>query len=324
VTATEPTEGADPIDGGAIDGGMTRTVAANGIEIAYEAFGDPADPAVLLVMGLGTQMLAWPDEMCEALAAAGHHVIRFDNRDVGLSTHIDTPPPSLRDMVLRRGAPYSIGDMADDAIGLCDALGVERFHVVGASMGGFIAQTIAIDHPDRVLTMTLIMTSTGSRRVGRPTPLVMRRMAAQSAPRTREEAMEETVAAYRVIGSPDHLDEDLLRDLAGRAYDRSHDPAGRQRQLAAILSQPNRTDDLRRLRIPTLVIHGLDDPLVTVSGGLALAKAIPGATFIGHHGMGHDLPRTMWSTLTDDILGLIDRGADRGAAAGAPAGRVDA
>ena len=284
-----------------------RTVKANGIEIAYETFGNKTDPAILLVMGLGTQMLAWRDEMCEAMADAGHYVIRYDNRDVGLSTHIDAPVPRLTDMVLKRGAPYTIADMANDGIGLLDALGIEQFHLVGASMGGMIAQTMAIVHPSRILTLTLIMTSTGSRRVGRPTTSVMRRLAASTEPSDRDAAIEATVETYRVVGPPAHLDEDHIRDLAGRAFDRAHNPAGRQRQLAAIMAQPDRTAALRKLKIPTLVIHGLDDPLVTPSGGLALAKAIPGATFIGHAGMGHDISHTMWRTVTDDILRLMAR-----------------
>lgn len=286
------------------------------LEIAYETFGDPADPTILLVMGLGTQMLAWPEEMCAALAAAGHHVIRYDNRDVGLSTHVDKPVPRLSDMVLKRGVPYTISDMADDAFGLLDALGIDRVHLVGASMGGMISQAMALAHPERVRTLTLIMTTTGSRRVGRPTPAVMRRLAKQTDPATREAAVDATVETYRVIGSPDHLDVDIIRDLAGRAYDRSHNPAGRMRQLAAIMAQPDRTAQLRTLRMPTLVIHGLNDPLVTPSGGLALAKAIPGATFIGHSGMGHDLPHSMWQTITDDILRLVDADARPGGSDG--------
>jgi pimeloyl-ACP methyl ester carboxylesterase len=295
----------------------TARASVNGIEIAYETFGDPADPAILLVMGLGTQMIAWPDEMCTTLAAAGHHVIRYDNRDVGLSTHLRTPPPSRKDMLLRRNAPYTIDDMANDGLGLLDHLGIERFHLVGASMGGFISQSIASRASQRVRSLTLLMTSTGSRRVGRPTPTVIRRMAAQVAPRSREQAMEEAVATYRIIGSPDHLDENLVRELAGIAYDRSHDPDGRMRQLAAILAQPDRTAELARLRMPTLIIHGLADPLVSASGGLALAKAIPGATFIGHSGMGHDLPRTRWPELTDEILRLVAR-TERAEATAAP------
>ena len=288
---------------------IQRATVPGGIEIAYETFGDPDHPAILLVMGLGTQMLGWPDELCEALADAGHLVVRFDNRDVGLSTHVDAPTPSLADLLLRRNTPYSINDMATDAIGLCDALGIERFHLAGASMGGFIAQTIALAVPDRVRSMTLIMTSTGSRRVGRPTPAVLRRMASMPISTTRDQAIEESVETFMTIGSPDHLDRDLVRRLAGYSYDRAHDPGGRQRQLAAILAQPNRTAALRTLRVPTLVVHGLDDPLVTPSGGLALARAIPGATFIGHSGMGHDLPRTVWPSLATEIASLAARAA---------------
>jgi pimeloyl-ACP methyl ester carboxylesterase len=290
---------------------MTRTddtvlrAAVNGIEIAYETFGDPTDPAILLVMGLGTQMIAWPDELCEALASAGHHVIRYDNRDVGLSTHIDAPVPSRSDLLLKRNVPYTIDDMAADGLALLDHLGVDRFHLVGASMGGFISQTMALRAPQRVRSLTLVMTSTGSKRVGRPTPSVIRRMATQVPAESREQAIDDAVEIYRIIGSPEHLDEALVRELAGISYDRSHDPDGRLRQLSAILAQPDRTAELRRLRMPTLIVHGLADPLVTASGGLALARAIPGATFIGHAGMGHDLPRTLWPELADDVLRLI-------------------
>lgn len=306
-TATAPRPGA----------ASTRTlpegvevVGVGDVEIAYETFGDPSHPAVLLVMGLGTQMIAWPDSMCHRLADAGHHVIRYDNRDVGLSTHIDAPVPRLAEMVLKRGTPYAIDDMAADAFGLLEHLGVDRFHLVGASMGGFIAQTVALAQPERVRTLTLLMTSTGSRRVGRPTPAVMKRLATQPEPTDRDAAIEATVQTYRVIGSPGHLDEDHIRDLAGQAFDRAHNPAGRMRQLAAILAQPDRTAQLRSLRMPTLVVHGLRDPLVTPSGGLALAKAIPGATFVGHSGMGHDLPHSMSDRITDDVLRLIAGAVD--------------
>jgi pimeloyl-ACP methyl ester carboxylesterase len=289
------------------DRSRIRYAPLRDLQIAYETFGNPSHPAILLVMGLGTQMIAWPDDMCALLAEAGHHVIRFDNRDVGLSTHLDVPTPSVADMLLRREPPYTVSDMAQDALGLLDHLEIERAHVVGASMGGFISQTIALAAPERVLSLTLLMTSTGSRRVGQASPKVIRRMATRAPASSREQAADETVQTYRLIGSPDHLDEALVRELAGRAYDRSYDPDGTQRQLAAILAQPNRTRDLRRISVPTLVVHGLDDPLVAASGGLAIAKAIPGATFIGHSGMGHDLPRTLWRTLAADILSLVER-----------------
>lgn len=241
------------------------------------------------------------------LAEAGHHVVRFDNRDVGLSTHLDLPAPQPHEVVLRRRRPpYTVSDMANDAVGLLDALDIEAAHVVGASMGGFISQTVALEHPSRVRSLTLVMTSTGSRRVGRPTPKVMARMARRTAATSREAAIRDAIETYRVIGSPSHLDEDLVADIAGRSWDRAYDLSGTQRQLAAILAQPDRTRRLAGIRVPTLVVHGLDDPLVTPSGGLALAKAIPGATFIGHPGMGHDLPRTLWRSLADDVLRLVE------------------
>lgn len=285
----------------------TGTADANGVQLAYETFGDPDDPTILLVMGLGAQLLAWPEDLCSALADAGHHVVRFDNRDIGLSTKLDRSPPSLPQMLLRRGTPYTIADMADDAAGLLDALGVDAAHVVGASMGGFISQTLAIHHAGRVRSLTLVMTSTGSRRVGRPTPAAMRQLATLPEPRTREQAMSAAVRVSKVIGSPAYRDPERVRDLAGRQFDRSNNPAGRARQLAAVLAQPDRTRALRSITVPTTVVHGLEDPLVSVSGGLALAKAIPGATFRGHHGMGHDLPQPLLPTFVDDVLATVER-----------------
>lgn len=297
----------------ALDHGVER-VSVNGIELAYEAFGDPADPPILLVMGLGAQMLAWPEEFCEQLAAAGHHVVRFDNRDVGLSTHHDeVPPPRLvRDVLLRRRTPpYRIEDLADDALALLGALGIDRAHVVGASMGGFIAQTMALRQPERLRSLTLIMTSTGSRRVGRARLKVLALLLRAKVAGDREEAIASSIAAFRAIGSAGYtFDEDRHRDLAGRTYDRAYDPAGRLRQMWAIGVQPDRTRALERVEVPTLVVHGLDDPLVGVSGGLAVARAIPTATFVGFPGMGHDLPRALWPELIDHIVTLATA-ADR-------------
>ncbi len=284
-----------------------KVAPVRGIRLAYETFGDPEDPTILLVMGLGTQMIAWPDEMCEALAAAGHHVVRFDNRDAGLSTFVDAPPPSIPDLALRRNVAYTLDDLAADAFALLDHLGIERVHLAGTSMGGFISQTMALRSPERIRTLCLSMTSTGSRRVGRPTPATIRQVATAKPPTTREEAMDDAVSSWKVLGTPDRIEEDRLRELAGIGWDRNHDPAGRLRQLGAIMAQPDRTKDLRNLRVPTLVVHGLEDPLVPVTGGLALAKAIPGATFIGHHGAGHDIPRSMWRELVDDMLRHIER-----------------
>jgi pimeloyl-ACP methyl ester carboxylesterase len=285
----------------------TRTVAVGDIEVAYETFGDPTDPTILLVMGLGTQMIAWPDRLCRDLAAAGHHVVRYDNRDMGLTTHLDdAPAPTIPQMLRGRDLAYTISDMAGDGVGLLDALGIERAHVVGASMGGFISQTIAVEHPDRVATLTLIMTSTGARRVGYPSRRVIQSFLSRPTVTSRDEAIAAAVATYELLGSP-HLDVAHVREMAGRSYDRAYDPAGTQRQLAAILNQPNRTAALRRLRTPTIVLHGLDDPIVNVSGGIALARAIPDARFVGYHGTGHDVPVTRMAEVRDEVLAHIAR-----------------
>jgi pimeloyl-ACP methyl ester carboxylesterase len=289
-------------------------VAANGMELAYETFGDASVPPVVLIMGLATQMIAWPDELCEGLARDGLFVVRFDNRDVGESTHLrNLPPPRLADIVVRRRPPpYSIGDMAADVAGLLDSLGLGQVHLVGASMGGFIAQTVALEHPDRVRTLTLMMTSTGSRRVGQPRPRIYARLLRRRVAAGRPAAIAATVETFRLIGSPGFVfDEQYIRDLAGRSYDRGYDPVGSRRQLAASVSQPNRTADLRRITVPALVIHGLHDPLVAPSGGLAIARAIPDSRFAGFSGMGHDLPRALWPEFVREIAALTALGEQR-------------
>jgi pimeloyl-ACP methyl ester carboxylesterase len=297
---------------------MTRAVADDGIRfadvgavrIAFETFGDPGDPAVVLVMGLATQMLGWPEGFCSALVERELFVLRFDNRDIGLSTHLHgAPRPNV--MAGFRGdcssASYTLSDMADDTVGLLDALGLDQAHFVGASMGGMIAQTVAIEHPERVLTLTSIMSSTGDQRVGGSTEAAARVLARPPA-RNRAEAIQRTVDAYRVIGSPGfELDEAGLRERAGRSFDRGYDPLGVGRQMMAILASPDRTRMLRALRIPTLVVHGAADPLVHVSGGRATAAAIPGAELLVIDGMGHDLPRDLWPLLANHIAALISR-----------------
>ncbi len=285
----------------------TSRIASNGLEIAYETFGSPSDPAVVLVMGLGTQMIAWPDAFCTQIAEAGRYVIRYDNRDVGLSTHLDDAPvPDIRAIALRRRRPaYFVDDMSADLRGLLDGLGLERVHLVGASMGGFIAQTFALAHPERVLSLTLMMTSTGSRRVGQAKPALIARLARGRARMSRDEALDAAVETFRLIGSRgDLFDEAHLRDLAGRSYDRASDPHGYLRQLGAVLAQRNRTKALTGLAVPTVVLHGLHDPLVAVSGGLALARLIRGARFVGFSGMGHDLPPALVPAFAREVVAV--------------------
>ena len=290
-----------------LDDMSVHTAPVNGIDIAYETFGSPHDPTMLLIMGLGTQMIAWPDDLCADLAGRGYHVVRFDNRDVGLSTHLThLEPPKVSDVLLRRSPPpYTIEDMADDAVGLLDALDIETAHVVGASMGGFIAQSVVIRHRPRVRSLTLIMTSTGARTVGNPKPRLFTRLTKRRAVADRESATSMAVETFRIIGSRGYaFDEQYLSEIAGRSYDRAHNPAGYLRQLSAIVSQRDRTADLRRLRIPALVMHGLDDPMVASSGGLALAKALRQSRFVGFEGMGHDLPRELWPEFAEQISRL--------------------
>jgi pimeloyl-ACP methyl ester carboxylesterase len=289
---------------------IERARLGNGIELAYEPFGDRGDPPVLLIMGFGTQMLGWPDEFCARLAGRGLFVVRFDNRDVGLSTHLHAAPdPDIYAAFAGNTASvsYTLSDMAADAIGLLAALDLESAHLVGASMGGMIAQAAAIEHPARVRSLTSIMSTTGDRRVGAATREALGALLAPPA-RTRQEAMNRAVAAYRVIGSPGYeMDEAALRDRAGRSFDRAHDPKGVARQLVAVLASPDRTPGLRGLRMPALVIHGREDPLVTLSGGEATAAAIPGAELVVLDGMGHDLPRPLWDDITSRIAALVER-----------------
>lgn len=285
---------------------------ANGITLAYETFGDPADPPVLLVMGLGTQMLAWPQELCELIAARGHHVIRFDNRDIGMSTHLDhLPTPDPLAVASHRRAPaYRLEDMAADTIGLIEAIGRGPVHLVGASMGGFISQIVALERPDLVRTLTLIMTSTGSRRVGLPRRATLMAVLRRRPAGDRAGAVAASGAMLRQISSPGFdFEEELVRSYAESAYDRGYDAAGQRRQLGAVVAQSDRTERLGAITAPTLVIHGLSDPLVSPTGGLALARAIPGARLIGFHGMGHDLPRPLWPELAEAIGGLAARAA---------------
>jgi len=279
--------------------------SANGITIEYETFGDPADPTVLLIMGFNAQLTLWDETFCTALAGRGFHVIRYDNRDVGLSSWLDDAgEPGLLDLLSGTAvAPYSLVDMAGDAVGLLDAVDVSTAHVVGVSMGGMIAQTVALEHPDRLRTLTSVMSTTGDPTVGQANPDALAALVPVP-PASREEAMEQGVVMWKTIGSPGFpFDEDAVRERAGAAYDRAFHPAGAVRQLAAIVTQPDRTPALGSVAVPTLVIHGADDPLIAVSGGEATAAAIPGARLLVVPGMGHDMPEALSGRLVDELAG---------------------
>jgi pimeloyl-ACP methyl ester carboxylesterase len=290
------------------------------VELCYEPFGDPDDPPLLLVMGLGTQMIGWHEDFCRLLASRGFHVIRFDNRDIGRSTHVAAPPPTRRQLVTRdrRAAAYTLEDMAGDAAGLIRALGHDAAHVVGVSMGGMIAQVLAGRHPERVLSLASIMSSTGARWTGQPAlrvlPFFVRRR-----PATRAEAVERTLALFRIVGSPDFdRDEARLRAMSELAFERGpDDAAGTGRQLAAIFASGDRRSSLARITAPTVVIHGTKDRMVAPSGGRATAAAIPGARLELIAGMGHDLPRAVWPRVVDLIVDNARRGQPGAAAAAA-------
>jgi pimeloyl-ACP methyl ester carboxylesterase len=288
-------------------------ISTNGVELVYETIGDPSGMPLLLVMGLGMQLIHWDRELCDELVERGFFVIRFDNRDAGRSTQVDAPvPPIMRAMAgFSIDSPYLLGDMADDAFGLLDHLGIERAHVMGASMGGMIAQAMAIARPERLLSLTSIMSTTGDRRAGMPKlrvwSVLMRR-----APNRRDAYVEHFVRVFRMIGSPGfEQDEARTRELAAATFERGHHPAGTARQLAAILASGDRTPRLRELRLPTVVIHGTDDPLVPFRGGAATARAIPGADLIAVPGMGHDLPRDVWPKVFEALEANAQRAAAR-------------
>ena len=274
-----------------------------GIRLCYETFGEPGDPPLLLVMGLGMQMIGWDDDFCAQLAARGFHVVRFDNRDAGLSTHVSGRQPTAAQLVHRRFGPeqYRLSDMAQDAAGLLEALELAPAHVVGVSMGGMIAQTIAAEHPDAVRSLTSIMSTTGHRFQGQPALGIYRHLLTR-APREREAYVEHVARVFDAIASPGFpRDEPRMRERAARAFDRNPDPRGTGRQLAAILASGDRTAQLRTIRAPTLVVHGDKDRMVSPSGGKATARAIPGARSVTIAGMGHDLPRAAWPQIIELI-----------------------
>jgi pimeloyl-ACP methyl ester carboxylesterase len=258
---------------------------------------------VVLIMGLGMPMLGWPEEFCEQLAERGFYVVRFDNRDVGRSTRIHGRPPTAGQLLRRKIDPvrYDLGDMADDADGLLSKLGLVPAHVVGASMGGMIAQTLAARHPETVRSLVSIMSNTGSRWAGQPAFRIYRYLL-REAPTEREAYIEHMSRMFAMIGSTGlPQDPERIRDMMARTYDRGRDPAGPGRQLGAIIASGDRTAQLRTITAPTLVIHGSKDPMVALSGGKATAEAIPGAQLMVVEGMGHDLPEAAWPQLIPAI-----------------------
>jgi pimeloyl-ACP methyl ester carboxylesterase len=293
------------------------SIQTNGISIEYEINGS-GEP-LLLIMGLGEQMTTWPDPFVAKLVDVGFQVIRFDNRDVGLSSESDWEPPSpvrtVASRIVRRTpkADYDLGDMATDAAGLLDALDVGAAHVVGVSMGGMIAQTMAIDHPAMVRSLTSIMSNTGDRTHGVVAPSLLPKLARLARTVSRENAVERSVEVNALIAGSEY-DPAERRVIAERNVARSFRPDAVARQTAAIMASPDRTEALARVEAPTLVVHGLLDQLVKPSGGIATARAIPGSRLIMYPEMGHDLPRSRW----DELVGEIRRNADR-CVSGAPA-----
>ncbi len=292
------------------------------INLCYETFGERSDPPALLIMGLGTQMVAWHEDFCRALAERGFYVVRFDNRDIGHSTHLDgVPPPSIRQLLTRSkaAARYKLSDMAEDAAGLLRELDLSPAHVIGASMGGMIAQTLAARHPKRVRSLVSIMSNTGALLSGQPAlklyPFFLRRpVGGRDAYIAHFERLFAAIGSRGMPGRPISDRPEEIRELAKLSWERDHDPAGPGRQLAAIIASGDRTSELRRIDAPTLVVHGTADPLVRPSGGRATARAIKGAKLMKVPGMGHDLPRAIWDELIDAI-------AENAARAGGPPDR---
>jgi pimeloyl-ACP methyl ester carboxylesterase len=281
-----------------------RLAPANGIELAYQEIGDPDGEPLLLIMGLATQMVAWEEGFCALLAERGFRVVRFDNRDIGRSTKIKSAglPNRFDTLIGRRStAPYLLSDMAADTTGLMDHLGIDSAHLVGASMGGMIAQTVAIERPERVRSLGSMMSTTGNRLHGTPSYKTFGLLLSRPLG-GRENAIEQAVKTFRLIGSPGYpMDEARLREIAGASYDRGHSQAGVARQLHAISASGDRTEALRRLDVPATVIHGANDLLIRPSGGRATARTIPGARLKLIEGMGHDLPRQLWPTFVEEI-----------------------
>ena len=290
------------------------TTSANGIELYFDRFGNPNDPSLLLVSGLGAQCLVYEDEFCEQIAANNRYVIRYDNRDVGLSTHLHADSVDVMSALIAASsgeqvdAPYTLSDMAADGMGLLDSLGIERADIFGASMGGMISQTMAIEHPERVRSLTSLMSTTGEVEVGTPDPETLTALLSVMVPQVdREERIQSSVHVSRAIGTQRLFNAERATERAGVAVDRAYDPEGTARQLVAIFASGSRADGLAQLSLPTVVMHGNEDPLVNISGGLRTAELVPKAEFRMLEGMGHDMPLDYWDRIIEGITASAER-----------------
>ena len=291
-------------------------VHANNIDIEYEAFGESSDPTILLIMGLGMQLIAWPEQFCRDLASRGYQVIRYDNRDTGFSTKFEgIRAPSIMSMLFRSAlrwpirVPYTLRDMADDAVGLLDAIGVESAHVVGASMGGMIAHNLAARHAQRVRTLTSIMSTSGHRSLPGADPLITRHLFyARPTSADREAVITHNMRTLELIGSPAYpVSEEQRREMTSMSYDRCFYPQGFSRHVAAIIQDGDRRGRLRTIKASTLVIHGREDPLVPLAGGIDTAEHVPGARLEIIDGMGHNFPVELWPIIIDLIVDQTGR-----------------
>jgi pimeloyl-ACP methyl ester carboxylesterase len=286
-----------------------NNIGPDNIEIVYQRLGRVEDPPLLLIMGGGAQMIAWPEGLCNELVNHGLQVIRYDNRDTGLSTHFTNAPlPDLKAAMSGdySSVSYTLSDMAADAVGLIESLGLESVHLVGASMGGMIAQTIAIEYPHKVRSLTSMMSTTGNRAVGQPDFKALAPLGAP--PNDRQGYIEWQVRSLKAIGSPGFpFDDQAAADRAGRSWDRDHDTLGMLRQSVAVLKSGDRTEKLKNIMIPTLVIHGSDDKMCDVSGAYSTAETIPNAELIIYKGMGHGFPQQLWIDFADQISRLVDK-----------------
>jgi pimeloyl-ACP methyl ester carboxylesterase len=302
----------DPVVNALQHGAMPRA-SHDGIEIEYATSGDPGDPALLLVNGLGDQLIDWDDELLEAFVDRGFFVIRFDNREVGRSSKTERRvdiAAAMRAVLVKATAdvPFDLHDMATDAVAVLDDLGVDRAHVFGVSLGGAVAQTVAIDHPGRVASLTAVMSTTGEPSVGATRSDVLTQLMGRTPPE-RDAAIEQGIRFRRTIGSPDHFEEDRVRRRLSAAYDRCFNPTGAGLQLLAILASGDRAAQLAELTVPTLVMHGDRDPLIDVSGGRRIAELVPGAELVILEGMGHDLPTYFWPVVVESVTKLASRAA---------------